>query len=61
MGEMEINLIPKSKRVKKRPYKLAHKYKDIVKSEIDNMLAVGIIYLVDKSEWDSLMVVQINK
>ena len=30
----------------KRPYKLAHKYKEVVKKEIDNMLAVGIIYML---------------
>ena len=34
--------------VKERPYKLAHKYKEIVKKEINNMLAIGIIYPIDQ-------------
>ena len=51
MGEMKIDLLPEAILVKKRPYKLAHKYKEIVKTKIDNMLTVGIIYHVDQSEW----------
>ena len=47
---MNIDLIPEAKPIKKRPYKLAHKYKDIVKSKIDNMLVAGIIYPVDQSK-----------
>jgi hypothetical protein len=50
MGEIKINLIPEAKPINKRPYKLAHKYKNIVKTKIHNMLAVGIIYLVDQSK-----------
>ena len=46
MGEMKIGINPDSKPVYKWPYKLSHKYKDIIKKEIENMLAVGIIYLV---------------
>ena len=46
MGEMKIELLPYAKPVKKRPYKLSHKYKGIVRKEIDNILKVGIIYLV---------------
>ena len=42
-------------------YKLEHKYKEIVKKEIDNILAARIIYLIDKSEWESPMVVQPKK
>lgn len=61
MGEMKIDLLPNAKLVMKRPYKLAHNYKDIVKKEIDNMLKVGIIYLVDQFEWAILMVVQTKK
>ena len=57
MGEMKIDLLPEATLVKKRPYKLAHKYKEIVKTKIDNMLTAGIIYLVDQSEWASPMVV----
>ena len=61
MGEMKIYLLPEAISVKKRLYKLAHKYKEIVKTEIDNMLATGIIYPVDQSEWASPMVVQHKK
>ena len=61
MGEMKIDLLPEATPVKKRPYKLAHKYKEIVKIEIDNMLTVGIIYHIDQSEWASPMVVQPKK
>ena len=38
MGEMKIELLPEATPVKKRPYKLSHKYKEIVKNEIDKML-----------------------
>ena len=61
MGEMKIDIKPDVQPVKKRPYKLAHKYKEIVKKEIDNMLAAGIIYPIDQSEWASPMVVQPKK
>ena len=47
MGEMKIYIKPDAWPVKKRPYKLAHKYKEIVKKEINNMLTVGIIYPID--------------
>ena len=48
MGEMKIDTKPDVRPVNKRPYKLAHKYKEIVKKEIDNMLAAGIIYPIDR-------------
>ena len=51
MGEMKIDTKPDVQPVKKRPYKLAHKYKEIVKKEIDNMLAAGIIYPINQLEW----------
>ena len=51
MGEMKIDIKPDVRPVKKRPYKLAHKYKEIVKKEIDNILAAGIIYPIDQLEW----------
>ena len=44
MGEMKIDIKHDARLVKKRPYKLAHKYKEIVKKEIDNMLVASIIY-----------------
>ena len=61
MGEMKIDLLLEATPIKKRPYKLAHKYKEIVKIEIDNMLTIGIIYPIDKSEWESPMAVQPKK
>ena len=61
MGEMKIDIKLDVRPVKKIPYKLAHKYKEIVKKEIDNMLAAGIIYPVYQSEWVSPMVVQPKK
>ena len=61
MREIKIELLPYAKTVKKRPQKLAHKYKDIVKNEIDNLLKVGIVYLVDQSKWKSPMVIQLKK
>ena len=47
MGEMKIELLPNAKPTKNTTYKLAHKYKNIVKKEIDNILRAGIIYPVD--------------
>ena len=61
MGEMKIDLLPKATPNKKRPYTLAHKYKEIVKTKIDNMLTAGIIYPIDQLEWASPMVVQRKK
>ena len=62
MGEMKIYIKPDTRPVKiKRPYMLAHKYKEIVKKEIDNMLTARIIYPIDRSEWASQMFVQPKK
>ena len=47
MGEMKIDIKPDAQPIKKIPYKLDHKYKEIVKKEIDNMLTAGIIYPID--------------
>jgi hypothetical protein len=49
---------PWAKSIKKRLYKLAHKYNPIVQKEIEEMLVVGIIYPIDKLGWEILMVVQ---
>ena len=57
MGEMKIDTKPDVRPVNKRPYKLAHKYKEIVEKEIDNMLGAGIIYPIDQSKWESPMVI----
>ena len=61
MGEMKIDIKHDARPVKKRSYKLVHKYKEIVKKEIDNMLAVGIIYPIDQSKWVRPMVMQPKK
>ena len=60
MGETKIDIKPEARPVKTRPYKLAHKYKEIVKKEIDNMLTARIIYPIDQSEWVSPMVVHLK-
>ena len=61
MREMKIDLLPEATPIKKIPYKLAHKYKEIVKTEIDNMLTIGIIYHFDQLEWASPIVMQPKK
>ena len=61
MGEMKIYIKPDARPIKKRPYKLSHKYKEIVKNEIENMLAEGIIYPINQSEWEIPMVIQPKK
>ena len=58
---MKTAIMLDAKPVKKRRYKLAHKYKDIVEKEIENTLEVEIIYPIDQSEWAIPMVVQPNK
>ena len=47
MGKMKIDIKPDAQLVKKRPYKLAHKYKEIVKKDMDNMLTNEIIYPIN--------------
>jgi hypothetical protein len=61
MGDMRIPLKPYARIVKQRPYRLNPKYKEKVKIELDRMLEVGIIELVEVSEWISPMVVQDKK
>ena len=61
MGEMKIDIKPNARPVKKRPYKLAHKYKEVVKREIENMLVAGIIYPIDQLEWEISVVDQLKK
>lgn len=58
---MKIDLIPRAKPLKKRPYKLVHKYKEIIQKEIEGMMAAEIIYPIDKSKWANPMVVQPKK
>ena len=47
----------------KKPFLVSvkKKYKEIVKKEIDNMLAARIIYPIDQSEWEIPMVFQPKK
>lgn len=61
MGEMKIELLPYAKDVKKWPFKLAHKYKDSIKKEIDNMIATRIIYPINQFEWATPMVIQMKR
>ena len=61
MREMKLDLLPNENPIKKRPHMLSHKYKDIVKNEINNMLKEGIIYPINQSELDSPMVIQPKK
>ena len=59
--KMKILLKPNAKPVQQRPYRLNPRYKDHVKTEIDQMLDVGIIDPVEEYEWISPMVVQDKK
>ena len=61
LGEMKIALKPNAKPVRKRLYRLNPRYKEKVKAELDRMLDVGIIVLVEESEWISPMVVKDKK
>ena len=47
MGEMKIDLLSEATPIKQKPYKIAHKYKEIVKTKIDN---IGLIVQVQKVE-----------
>ena len=58
---MKIDIKTDTKPLKKITHKLAHKYKEIVKKEIDNMLVSVIIYPINQSEWESPMVIQSKK
>ena len=58
MGEMKIDIKLVAKPVKKQPFKLAQKYKYIVKREIENTLTARVIYPCEQSEWASAVVIQ---
>ena len=49
MGEMKNGLLTNANPFKKYSYKVSHKYKYIINKDINNMLIVGIIYLIDQS------------
>jgi hypothetical protein len=61
LGEMKILLRAEERPIKQRPYRLNPIYKKKFKAEINRMLKVGIIELVEESEWISPMVVQGKK
>jgi hypothetical protein len=61
LGEIKIPLKHEATLVKKRPYILNPVYKQKVKVDIARMLEVGIIELVEESDWISPMVVQEKK
>ena len=61
LGEIKISLKPDAKPMRQRPYRLNPRYKERVKSELDQMLDAGIIEHVEESEWISPMVVQDKK
>ena len=58
---MKISINLNSKPIKKRPHNLEHKYKDIFKKEINNVLIAGIIYFVDQVKWERPKVVKPKK
>jgi hypothetical protein len=58
---MRIELNPESRPVKHRPYLLNPRVKEKVMKEIDEMLIVGMIFLIDKFEWISPIMIQAKK
>jgi hypothetical protein len=61
MGEMKIELKPRSKLVRHRPYHLNPRVKEKVKKEIDKMLETCLIFPIEEAEWVSLIVIQSKK
>jgi hypothetical protein len=61
MGEMKIELKPRSKPVRHRPYHLNPRVKENFKKDIDKMLEAGLIFLVEEEEWVSPIVIQRKK
>jgi len=61
LGVMKITLKPDANPIKHEPYCLNLKYKERFCLELDKMLAVGIIELVEDSDWVSPIVVQEKK
>lgn len=61
LGIMKITLKLNVNPVKKRIYHLNPKYKEKVHVELEKMLAVGIIELMEESDWVSPIVVQEKK
>lgn len=63
LANEDIVADPDAKLVEHRPYRhrLNPRVKEKVKREIDRMLAAGLIFPVDKSDWISPIVIQIKK
>ena len=61
LGVMRNYLKEGAKPVKQHPYRLNPRYKEKVRQELDKMIVVGIIEVVEESEWVSPMVVQDKK
>ena len=49
MGEMKIELKPRSNMVRHRPYRLNPRVKEKVKREIDKILEPGLIFIVEEA------------
>jgi len=58
---MKLMLKLDAKPIKNLPYRLNLRIKEKVKKEIENMLVIGLIFLVDEAEWVSLFVIQNKK
>lgn len=58
LGVMNITLKLDVKPVKQRPYLLNPKYKERVCLDLDKMLVIGIIELVEESDWVRQIVVE---
>jgi hypothetical protein len=61
VGEIKIELKPRSKPVRKKTYLLNPRVKEKVKKEIDEMLEAGLIFVVEEAEWVSPIVIQSKK
>jgi hypothetical protein len=61
MGEINIELKPRSKSIRHIPYHLNPRIKEKFNKGIDKMLEVGLICLVEEADWVSPIVVQRKK
>jgi len=61
LGMMKITMKPDTKLVKQQPYWLNTKHKAKVHEELEKIPVAGIIELLEKSDWVSLMVVYEKK
>jgi hypothetical protein len=61
MGEMKIELKPRSKPIRYRTYRLNPRVKEKVNKEIDKMFEAGLIFAIEEAEWVSLIVIQRKK